>query len=238
MRHGIRFTGGVVVHIVFAGVLAVFLSAPSPAPPAPSRSEPLIWTAPQPDAKNGGGEGGNQLKASAARLRREISHDAPRFVLPRIPDMLAALELPGVKVAFAARDATGPGTDSGPPAGQGEGSNGPGSGTHKGPGGGPGDGPFVDGTPGLTSPLLLSEVRPEYTPEAMRARVQGVVLLEATVLETGRVGHVRIVRSVDRTYGLDGKAIEAVRGWRFRPGVYQGRPVAVKVFVELHFTLR
>jgi protein TonB len=81
-------------------------------------------------------------------------------------------------------------------------------------------------------------VKPEYTPEAVRARVQGAVLLEATVLENGSVGSVRIVRSVDRTYGLDLKAIEAVRAWRFRPGTFRGRPVAVKVLVELEFTLR
>ena len=72
----------------------------------------------------------------------------------------------------------------------------------------------------------------------MRARAQGAVLLEATVLENGSVGPVRVVRSVDQTYGLDKKAVEAVRAWRFRPGTYQGQPVAVKVLVELIFTLR
>ena len=72
----------------------------------------------------------------------------------------------------------------------------------------------------------------------MRARVQGAVLLEATVLENGSVGPVRVVRSVDQTHGLDKKAVEAVRAWRFRPGSYQGKPVAVKVLVELIFTLR
>jgi TonB family protein len=64
------------------------------------------------------------------------------------------------------------------------------------------------------------------------------VLLEASVLENGAVGLVRVVRSVDKVYGLDAKAIEAGRAWRFRPGTYQGRPVAVKVLVELIFTLR
>lgn len=72
----------------------------------------------------------------------------------------------------------------------------------------------------------------------MSARAQGAVLLEATVLANGSVGPVRVVRSVDTIYGLDGKAVEAVRAWRFRPGIYQGRPVAVKVLVELIFTLR
>lgn len=238
MRHGIQLTGGVVVHLVFAGALVVFLSAPSSEQSAPSVREPLIWTAPQPGARSGGGSGGNRLRASPAPLRREISEDAPRFVLPRIPDVIGALELPGVSVAFAAPSATGTGTDTGPPGGRGEGSDGPGSGTRKGRGAGSGDGPFVDGTPGLMSPLLISEVKPQYTPEAMRARVQGTVLLEATVLENGSVGPVRVIRSVDRTYGLDQKAIESVRAWRFRPGTYQGRPVAVRVLVELLFTLR
>lgn len=64
------------------------------------------------------------------------------------------------------------------------------------------------------------------------------MLLEASVLENGAVGLVRVVRSVDKVYGLDAKAIEAGRAWRFRPGTYQGRPVAVKVLVELIFTLR
>ena len=152
--------------------------------------------------------------------------------------MLGALELPGVSVAFAAPNATGPGADTGPSGGRGEGTDGPGSGTRHGPGARAGDGPFVDGTPGLTSPQLLSETKPEYTQEAMRARAQGAVLLEATVLENGSVGPVRVVRSVDQTYGLDKKAVEAVRAWRFRPGTYQGQPVAVKVLVELIFTLR
>jgi protein TonB len=171
-------------------------------------------------------------------LRREVATEAPRYVLPRVPDVLGALELPGVSVAFAAPNAAGPGTDTGTPGGLGEGRTGPGSGSRTGPGAGPGDGPFLDGTPGVTSPQLVFERKPEYTPEAMTARAQGAVLLEATVLENGTVGAVRVVRSVDKVYGLDGKAVEAVRAWRFRPGTYQGRPVAVKVLVELIFTLR
>ena len=238
MRRWIQLAGGFSVHAVFVIVFALLVTTTrAPERAAVVKPTPLVWTE-RPGSGQGGGRGGNQAKAAPAPLRREVSQDAPRFVLPRVPDVLGALELPGVSVAFAAPNGTGPGTDTGAGGGLGEGSEGPGSGTRRGPGAGTGDGPFVDGTPGLTSPQLVFEQKPEYTPQAMSARAQGAVLLEATVLEDGSVGLVRVVRSVDKTYGLDGKAIEAVRAWRFRPGTYQGRPVAVKVLVELIFTLR
>jgi protein TonB len=47
-----------------------------------------------------------------------------------------------------------------------------------------------------------------------------------------------VLKTMDPSYGLDEKAVEALRAWKFRPGTYQGRPVAVKVLVELLFTLR
>jgi protein TonB len=72
----------------------------------------------------------------------------------------------------------------------------------------------------------------------MAARVQSPVLLEATVLADGTVADVRVVRSLDVSFGLDQKAIEAVRRWRFRPGSHLGEAVAVKVLIELSFTLR
>ena len=61
---------------------------------------------------------------------------------------------------------------------------------------------------------------------------------KATVLADGSVGVVHIVRSLDGSLGLDQNAIEAVRAWRFRPGTYLGKPVAVKVLIELSFNLR
>lgn len=150
---------------------------------------------------------------------------------------MAPVVLPGIEVAFAAPNASGPGTnDRGD--GRGEGSDGPGTGTRTGPGAGEGDRPFVDGAPGVTSPRPLAEQKPEYTVEAMRARVQGTILLEATVLENGSVTDIRVLKAMEPSYGLDEKAVEALRAWKFRPGTYQGRPVAVKVLVELLFTLR
>ena len=72
----------------------------------------------------------------------------------------------------------------------------------------------------------------------MRAKVQGAVMIQAIVREDGSVGQVRIVRSLDRTFGLDEEALKAVKNWRFSPGKRQGQNVAVIVEIELTFTLR
>ena len=74
--------------------------------------------------------------------------------------------------------------------------------------------------------------------EAMRAKVQGVVLLECVVQTDGSVGDIKIVKSLDKTFGLDEEAIKAARQWRFVPGRRLGDPVAVYVTLELAFTLR
>jgi len=63
-------------------------------------------------------------------------------------------------------------------------------------------------------------------------------MVEAVVREDGSVGRVRVVRSLDRTFGLDEEALKAVKNWRFRPGKRQGANVAVLVEIELMFTLR
>ena len=63
-------------------------------------------------------------------------------------------------------------------------------------------------------------------------------VFEAVVNPDGTVGAARVVRSLDNRFGLDEKAIEAVRQWRFRPALRFGRPVAVRVVIELTFTLR
>ena len=85
---------------------------------------------------------------------------------------------------------------------------------------------------------MLREVKPQYTSDAMRAKVQGTVLLECVVRPDGSVGDVKVVRSLDPTFGLDQEAMKAARKWRFAPGHAQGEPVAVLVTIELTFTLR
>ena len=88
------------------------------------------------------------------------------------------------------------------------------------------------------SPKLLREVKPGYTGEAMRAKIQGVVLMEAVVMPDGSIGNVRITRSLDPTFGLDQEAIKTVRKWQFAPGTRFGQPVPVLVEIEMTFTLR
>jgi TonB family protein len=150
------------------------------------------------------------------------------------------VELPGVLTASAlpSTDSLGPG--AGPGAGGGRGTGiGPGDGPGLGDGsdGGTGGGAFEPGN-GVTSPQLVRETKPNYTGEAMRAKVQGAVWLEAIVLPDGSVGTVQVTRSLDPRFGLDQEAIRTVKQWRFLPGMRGGKPVPVRVAVEMAFTLR
>jgi TonB family protein len=127
-----------------------------------------------------------------------------------------------------------PSTGSGPGTGAGSGR---GAGIGPGSGGGTGGGVFRPGS-GIVNPVVLREVKPQYTADAMRAKVQGTVWLECVVLPDGTVGNVEVTKSLDPTFGLDQEAIKAARQWRFRPGTRMGEPVAVLVTIELTFTLR
>ena len=91
---------------------------------------------------------------------------------------------------------------------------------------------------GVKLPKLVHEVKPDYTREAMEAGIQGRVSLQAVVLESGLVGDVDIVDSLDTVYGLDEQAIKAIRQWQFEPGTKDGKPVAVQVEVEFTFKLK
>ena len=100
-----------------------------------------------------------------------------------------------------------------------------------------GDGPYPIGN-GVSPPQLLHRTSPQYTPEAMRAKIQGVALLSGVVGADGTLREIRVARSLDGTFGLDREAIRCVRQWRFRPGTRQGTPVAVYVTIEVAFNLR
>lgn len=87
-------------------------------------------------------------------------------------------------------------------------------------------------------PTLIERVPPKYTPDAMRARIQGSVWIECVVQADGTVGNARIIQSLDRRFGLDEEAMAAARRWRFRPGLLNGKPVPVVVTIELMFSVR
>lgn len=105
------------------------------------------------------------------------------------------------------------------------------------PGDGVGPG-ITRGGPGVTMPTLISRVDPKYTVQAMQLRVQGATLIECVVQADGTVGDARVIRSLDRRYGLDEEGLRAVRQWRFKPGLLNGKPVPVVVSIELMFSLR
>ena len=91
---------------------------------------------------------------------------------------------------------------------------------------------------GVSLPSVLREVKPGYTREAMQEKIQGSVWLSVVVLESGDVGDVQVTRSLDAEYGLDAEAVKAAKQWKFRPGMKEGKPVAVEVTIELTFTLK
>jgi periplasmic protein TonB len=133
-------------------------------------------------------------------------------------------------------ESRGKGTDGGVGSGAGTGiGEGTGSGIGPGSGGGTGGGPFRPGS-GITPPSLLREVKPDYTEEARRRGINGDVELEIVVRSDGTVGDVRLKRGLG--YGLDQRAIDAVRQWRFSPARRQGSPVDVLVEVAVEFKLR
>ena len=87
----------------------------------------------------------------------------------------------------------------------------------------------------VTTPRVISGPKPEYTPEAMQARVEGTVVMEVLVDEDGRVPDARVIRSIPL---LDQTALDTVKTWRFTPAQLNGTPVPVLVIVELDFNLR
>jgi periplasmic protein TonB len=130
----------------------------------------------------------------------------------------------------------GPGVGGGIGTGQGRGvGEGKGPGVGPGEGGGTGGGVFHVGG-GVTPPSVLSRVEPQYSEEARKARYQGTVVLEAIVRTDGTVDIQRIVRSLG--FGLDENAIQALKQWKFRPGMRNGVPVNVSLNIEVNFNLR
>ena len=144
--------------------------------------------------------------------------------------------VPVVQLLFHPRRPAARVPDPDPGSGSGSG-RGPGLGSGCGSGSGTGGGAYRPGN-GVLTPIVLREVKPAYTAEAMRAKVEGSGLLEAIVLADGTVGEVQVIKSLDPNFGLDEEAVKAARQWRFSPGTRFGEPVAVRVSLTLTFTLR
>jgi protein TonB len=119
-------------------------------------------------------------------------------------------------------------------------SDGGGIGSGKGPGLGPGQGGGIGGGlyrvgGGVSPPRIIYQIDPEFSEEARKAKYQGTVIVNVEIYPDGRVHNARIARSLG--LGLDEKALEAVRQWKFEPARKDGQPVAVLVNVEVNFRL-
>ena len=91
---------------------------------------------------------------------------------------------------------------------------------------------------GVTLPTPIRQVKPQYTSAAMDAGIEGKVRLDVVVLADGKVGDVTITESLDKEYGLDTPAVDATKQWLFKPGTKDGKAVAVRVEMEMTFTLK
>jgi len=91
---------------------------------------------------------------------------------------------------------------------------------------------------GVSLPQVVKQVKANYTSEAMRQMIEGDVMLGVVVRADGSVGDVQVKESLDAVYGLDQEAIKAMKQWEFKPGMKDGKAVAVRVDVKMRFTLR
>ena len=223
--------------------------------------QPIVWIA-EAGPGGGGGGGGNRMK-EPPRLAQAPGKDAitvsvtkpPALDVSREarnePNPVERLDIPAEALA-ASRDSL-PGALDGPPApsaSQGPGTGGgagDGAGSGIGPGPGSGLGPGKErGTngdayrvgSGVTSPIEIRRGTPRYTADAMRARIQGSVLVECVVETNGVCSAIRVLRSLEPSFGLNDEALKAAREWRFRPGTRLGAPVPVLVTMEITFALR
>jgi TonB family protein len=160
----------------------------------------------------------------------------PTIIAP--PDtMLPNVNLPnwGDPLAKAGPPSNGPGAGGGMGSGSGGGvGSGTGGGYGPGEGGGVGGGVFRVGG-GVSAPIVLYKVEPEYSEEARKAKYAGTVVLQLIVDATGKAQSIKVTRSLG--LGLDENAIQAVNKWKFRPGYRNGQPVAVLATIEVNFRL-
>lgn len=207
------------------------------------------------DAHGGGGGGGHSaLPPSQGNLPHfaprqftppttQVTNMNPKLVMEPTLIISAEVKIPQLDLSVLGDPFARPGPPSdGPGAGGGIGTGccggvGPG----KGPGYGPGEG--GDGISGRThgfaggsmAPVLLYKVEPEFSEAARKAKLQGTVMLYAEVDTNGRLSNIRVSRGLG--LGLDEKAVEAVKQWRFRPAYRDGKAVVEAAAIEVNFRL-
>jgi TonB family protein len=228
----------------------IFLATPGPG--GGGGGGGLLQKAPPPKAMREG----RQAMSSPLPVRREPPPivETPKPPEPKPEPPLKAEQLPVViapivtapadnrsrigilEEAKVETESHGPGRGGGTGTGTGTGiGQGDGAGVGPGSGGGTGGGPYRPGS-GIEPPRLLNEVRADYTEDARRRGISGEVVLEIVVRRDGSVGDMKILHGLDT--GLNDRAVQAVRQWRFSPARRLGTPVDVIVEVAVEFKLR
>jgi periplasmic protein TonB len=211
-----------------------------------------------PGAKKAGGGGGGGahelLPASKGKLPKfSLTQIVPPKVKPPDNPKFAAtptvLGMPDMKLASpnmsnwgdpmskVTNDSNGPGSGNGIGSGNGTGvGSGSGGGVGPGEGGGAGGGIFNAGTGGYGIPACIYCPQAQFSDEAVKAKYQGTVLLQAIITPDGRATEIRVLKGLG--LGLDEKAVEAVRTWRFKPASGpNGKPASVRQTIEVTFHL-
>jgi TonB family protein len=211
---------------------------------------PYILKPSKTDAGGGGGGGDrDKLTASKGTLPKQAREQfTPPVVIRRNDDPKLAIDptvvaptvmMSSVNMGDPLSKLVIPSNGTGAGGGLGSGSGG-GIGSGRGPGVGPGWGGGIGGGPyrvggGVSAPRALYAPDPDYSEEARKAKYQGTVVLWVVVGPDGRPRDVKVTRSLG--LGLDEKAIEAVKSWKFDPARKDGQPVAVQISVEVNFRL-
>ena len=250
-------------HVVVIGLIALFVIAQWHARELQKKlvattveTPPLIPALKMDETMGGGGGGGNHetVEASKGKLPEMLKKPlAPPQILkldnPKLPAPAAVLMpqqiklpndpnmpnlgIPQSQQVALASQGSGSGSGFGTGSGGGLGS-GNGNGIGPGEGGGYGGGLMHPGG-GVSNPVLIYDPDPEFSDEARRAKYQGICVVGLIVDAQGNPQDVKVVRPLGM--GLDEKAIEAVRQYKFKPAMYKGRPVAVAINIEVNFRI-
>ncbi|MBW4037743.1 MAG: TonB family protein [Acidobacteria bacterium] len=243
----------VVLHIAIILLIALFVAREVHVAAVPPKAEVVTIEAPPPPtppvapkAESIGGGGGHHDLAPVTKGRppqvapeQIVPPKAPPTEAPKIamaPTVvvqknlnMATNDMPNIGMPSSNLKGISLGSGAGTGLGAGIGSGiGPGS------GGNTGGGPMHIGG-GVSKPVVLYSVEPEFSEEARKAKFSGNVEVYLWVDQNGKPSHIRVVRGVGM--GLDEKAVEAVRQYKFKPAMKDGKPVMVDLYIDVNFQI-
>lgn len=205
--------------------------------------EPLPALAPRSHALGGGGgqpdhapvSKGTPPKFAAQQIvpPKTPPLDQPKIAVEPTIDVQKNLKMASVMPNIGMANAPNIGVSMGNGLGNGLGS-GDGNGMGPGSGGNTGSGVRQVGG-GVSAPIEIYRVEPEFSEEARKAKISGNVLVNLWVDRNGRVTHVSVLKGLGM--GLDEKAIEAVKQFRFKPAMENGKPVTVEMNIDVNFQI-